>query len=82
MLSDETNVLLSIASVIGNQFQTQLLAQVSGSANEGIIELMEGALRAGILIEPSGGGLHYRFSHAFLVRLRKNGSTAPFCSGV
>src|SRR5215469_15221463 len=41
-LAEETNRILSIASVIGNQFETQLLAHVSGFAPEEIVDRMEG----------------------------------------
>ena len=64
-LPEKTKLLLSIASVIGNQVETQLLAQVSGSALEEIVERMEGALRAGIATD-SGAGTHYGFSHALV----------------
>jgi len=62
---EETNRILSIASVIGNQFETQLLAHVSGSAPQEILDRMEGALRAGIVTDP-GGGSYCRFSHALV----------------
>jgi tetratricopeptide (TPR) repeat protein len=62
-LPEETNRMLSIASVIGNEFETQLLTQASGSASEEIVERLEGALRAGIVVDSPIGGPHYRFSH-------------------
>ena len=57
--------MLSIASVIGNQFEIQLLAQVSGFAADEIVERIEGSLRAGIVVD-AGSGTHYRFSHALV----------------
>jgi tetratricopeptide (TPR) repeat protein len=65
-LPEETNRMLSIASVIGNEVETQLLAQVSGSAAEQIVERMERVLRAGIIIDLATDGSHYRFSHALV----------------
>jgi tetratricopeptide (TPR) repeat protein len=65
-LPEETNQLLSIGSVIGNEVEAPLLAEVSGSAPEEIVERMEGALRAGIVIDPTIRGSHYRFSHALV----------------
>src|SRR5215472_3256789 len=64
-LPTKTKLLLSIASVIGNEIETQLLAQVSGSAADEIVERMEGPLRAGIAVD-SGSGSSYRFSHALV----------------
>jgi tetratricopeptide (TPR) repeat protein len=64
-LPEKTNRILSIASVIGNQFETQLLAYVSGSEPEEIVDRMGGALRAGITTD-LGGGSYYRFSHALV----------------
>ena len=49
-LPEETNLMLSIASVIGNDFETRLLGEVSGSAAEQLIERMEEAGRAGIVL--------------------------------
>jgi tetratricopeptide (TPR) repeat protein len=65
-LPEETNLVLSIASVIGNEVETQLVARVSGSPAEEIVERMEGALRAGIVVDSPIGGSHYRFSHALV----------------
>jgi tetratricopeptide (TPR) repeat protein len=65
-LPEETNLLLAIASVIGNEVETQLVARVSGYAAEEIVERMEGALRAGIVVDAPIGGSHYRFSHALV----------------
>jgi tetratricopeptide (TPR) repeat protein len=62
-LPKETNLLLSIASVIGTEVESQLLAKVSGSTPDEIVERMEGALRAGIMIDSPIGDSHYRFSH-------------------
>jgi tetratricopeptide (TPR) repeat protein len=64
-LPERTNRLLSIASVIGNQVETQVLAQVSGDGAVELVEGMEGALRAGIAVD-YGGASHYRFSHALV----------------
>ena len=65
-LPEETNRTLSIASVIGNEVETQLLARVSRSAAREIVERMEGALRAGIVLDSPSGASRYRFSHALV----------------
>jgi eukaryotic-like serine/threonine-protein kinase len=64
-LPEETNRILSIASVVGNHLETEVLAHLSGFAADEIVDWLEGALRAGIVID-SGGGSHYRFSHALV----------------
>ena len=65
-LSEETNLMLSIASVIGNDFETGLLGRVSGTVAEEIIEWMEEAGRAGIVIDCAIGASRFRFSHALV----------------
>jgi tetratricopeptide (TPR) repeat protein len=65
-LSEETNLMLSIASVIGNDFEMGLLGQVSRSAAEEVIERMEEAGRAGIVIDCATGASRFRFSHALV----------------
>jgi tetratricopeptide (TPR) repeat protein len=72
-MSEETNRMLSIASVSGNEVETEVLAQVSSSTAEEIVERMDGALRAGIVVD---FGSHYRFSHA-LVREALYRALAP-----
>jgi tetratricopeptide (TPR) repeat protein len=65
-LSQETAAMLSMASVIGNEFETGLLAQVSEAPSELIAEQMEDAIRAGIVIGGRTQDLRYRFSHALV----------------
>ncbi len=65
-LPEETSQMLSIASVMGNEVEIEVLGQVSGSAPDEIIERMEGALRAGIVVNSPIGGARYRFSHALI----------------
>jgi tetratricopeptide (TPR) repeat protein len=65
-LSEETNLLLSMASVIGNEFEPRLLSQFSTSSAKEIIERMEDAIRAGIVTGGVTGGKRYRFSHALI----------------
>ena len=65
-LPEETSPILSAASVIGNDFETRLLAKVSGSTAKQITEQMEGAILAGIVIVGATGSKRYRFSHALI----------------
>jgi tetratricopeptide (TPR) repeat protein len=65
-LPDETSPILSTASVVGNDFETALLAKVSGNTAKQITAQMEDAIRAGIVIVGAAGGKRYQFSHALI----------------
>jgi tetratricopeptide (TPR) repeat protein len=65
-LSEETNAVLSIASVIGNEFDARLLERVSGSSAEQIVEQMEEATRIGTVDSARAGYACYQFSHALI----------------
>ncbi|MEU0483514.1 BTAD domain-containing putative transcriptional regulator [Streptosporangium sp. NPDC006013] len=53
---------LSEAAVIGRDFDIDVLIDVNGNGEEVVVEAVEAALTAGLLVEPEGGGL--RFTHA------------------
>ena len=63
-LSDEANSLLSIASVIGNEFDTRLLERVSGRSPEQIVDQTDEPVRIGVLRAP--GFARQQFSHALI----------------
>jgi tetratricopeptide (TPR) repeat protein len=63
-LSDEAKSLLSIASVIGNEFDMRLLERVSGRSPEQIVEHTDEAVRIGVLRAP--GFARHQFSHALI----------------
>jgi tetratricopeptide (TPR) repeat protein len=65
-LSDEANSLLSIASVIGNEFETRLLERVSGRSAEQIVAQTDEAGRIGILKTGAPSFTGRRFSHALI----------------
>jgi class 3 adenylate cyclase len=65
-LSNETKSLLSIASVIGNEFETQLLERVAGRLREQVVEQTEEAVRLGILRSRVPGYARQQFSHALV----------------
>ncbi len=65
-LSDEANALLSIASVIGNEFDTRLLERVSGRSPEQIVEQTDEATRIGVLRPGAPGFARQQFSHALI----------------
>jgi tetratricopeptide (TPR) repeat protein len=65
-LSAECNRLLSIAAVIGREFDLQTLREVAEMGEETLLTFLEESLRAGVLEEHSQGStVRYRFTHAF-----------------
>ncbi|HLX04436.1 MAG TPA: AAA family ATPase [Candidatus Binatus sp.] len=65
-LSEEANSLLSIASVIGNEFDAQLLERVAGRSREQVVEQTEQAVRIGVLRTRALGLAHQQFAHALI----------------
>jgi predicted ATPase len=65
-LSDEASSVLSIASVIGNEFDLRLLERVSGRSLEQIIEHTDEAVRIGVLRSRAPALAHQQFSHALI----------------
>ena len=65
-LSHEANALLSIASVIGNEFDTRLLERVSGRSPEQMVEQTDEATRIGVLRPGAPGFARQQFSHALI----------------
>ncbi len=65
-LSPECNRLLSIAAVIGREFDLATLETVAGAGEEAVLAGLEEAARVGVLEERTGpGSERLRFSHAF-----------------
>ncbi|WP_067178268.1 BTAD domain-containing putative transcriptional regulator [Microtetraspora niveoalba] len=52
------------AAVIGGDVDVDVLAEVNGGGEDGVVDAVEAALMAGLLVEPEGGGL--RFAHALV----------------
>jgi DNA-binding SARP family transcriptional activator/predicted ATPase len=55
--------LLAVAAVIGREFDAALLGSASGQALEGTAELLEAALRSGVVLEHPEAAGRFRFSH-------------------
>ena len=64
-LSEETYALLTMASVIGREFDTSLLGRVAVLDADTTIDLLDGALAAGVIRETGALG-RYRFSHVLI----------------
>ncbi len=64
-LSPETNEILTVAAVIGREFQLQLLARATGIETLELLDRLDEAVQAGVLDELDQPG-DYRFSHALI----------------
>ena len=66
-LSPGTNRLLTVAAVIGREFDLVVLQAVAALDEDALTAALEEAVRAGVLQEhTSPGTVEYRFSHAFV----------------
>ena len=67
-LSKECNQMLAVASVIGREFDLDILLYVSSLSEDDLYTQLEEAQGASVVEESSGlqGGLSYRFSHAMI----------------
>ena len=65
-LSEEARSLLSIASVIGNEFETRLLERVSQRPTEQLVAQTDEAVRIGVLGTGAAGFARQQFSHALV----------------
>ena len=64
LLSDTTDRVLTIASVVGREFQLDLLEEVTGTTGDDTLEALEEAIGAGLVREIDGG--RFAYSHALV----------------
>ena len=64
-VSSEANELLSVAAVVGREFEHAELAAVSGKPDDELLRLVEESL-AGRVLEETGHVCGYRFTHALM----------------
>jgi hypothetical protein len=77
-LSPECNRILSVAAVVGRDFDLDMLQSVAGSDAEAVIESLEEAVHVGILEEQARpGAIRYRFTHAFFRQTLYEELSAP-----
>jgi len=62
-MGDESLKALRAAAVIGKDFELELLAAVTGSDEDDLLDLLEAGIAAGILAEVPGSGERFRFLH-------------------
>jgi tetratricopeptide (TPR) repeat protein len=63
-LGDDCRDALATAAVIGRDFDLPLLQEVTGTEPERLLEVLEQALAARVLVAPAPG--HYRFGHVLI----------------
>jgi DNA-binding SARP family transcriptional activator len=65
-LSNDCKRLLSVASVLGREFRLDALGRVSGRADVELLDLLDEAQGARVVVDPPGGRGGPRFSHALI----------------
>ena len=68
-LTDRTRSLLTIASVIGREFDAGLLQTASGLPGEQLFESLAEAAAGVLVVEPQGDSDRYRFAHAIIAEV-------------
>lgn len=63
-LGDEVKGVLEVASVVGREFESELLADVSDLPADSVVAALESAVTAGLLIDVPGTLDRYAFSHS------------------
>lgn len=67
-LSEPANRVLSLASAMGREFELHTLAQLAELDEDTLIEALDEAIAAKVLVEPVGLGGRYAFSHTLVRR--------------
>jgi len=65
-LSEATNKVLSLAAVIGRQFDLALLTRISDVAEDAILDAIDAATAAALVAEVPGSPDRFSFSHALI----------------
>jgi hypothetical protein len=78
-LSESCNKVLSVAAVIGRDFQMEVLQKVAGMSDDELFGALEEARKAAVIEERTGAGakVHYRFAHAFFRQTLYEETIAP-----
>lgn len=61
--SDDCRAVLSVASVIGKSFNLRVVSGVTGIRNDTLLDLLDEVTRAGLIDQPMGIAVSYRFTH-------------------
>ena len=65
-LSDECNRVLTLASVLGREFDLRVLTRVSGLERRAVLELLDEAIQARVVSDVPGSIGRMRFAHALI----------------
>jgi tetratricopeptide (TPR) repeat protein len=78
-LSESCNKVLSVAAVIGRDFQMEVLQKVAGMSDNELFGALEEARKAAVIEERTGVGakVNYRFAHAFFRQTLYEETIAP-----
>ena len=78
-LSESSNKVLSIAAVIGRDFQMEVLRKVAGMSDDELFGALEEARKMAVIEERTGPGakVSYRFAHAFFRQTLYEETIAP-----
>jgi tetratricopeptide (TPR) repeat protein len=78
-LSESCNKVLSVAAVIGRDFQMEVLQKVAGMSDDELFGALEEARKAAVIEERTGTGakVSYRFAHAFFRQTLYEETIAP-----
>jgi len=78
-LSESCNKVLSVAAVIGRDFQMEVLQKVAGMSDDELFRALEEAKKAAVIEERPGIGakVSYRFAHAFFRQTLYEETIAP-----
>ena len=78
-LSESCNKVLSVAAVIGRDFQMEVLQKVAGMTDDELFGALEEARKAAVIEERTGAGakVNYRFAHAFFRQTLYEETIAP-----
>jgi tetratricopeptide (TPR) repeat protein len=78
-LSESCNKVLSVAAVIGRDFQMEVLQKVAGMSEDELFGALEEARKSVVIEERTGAGakVDYRFAHAFFRQTLYEETIAP-----
>ncbi len=65
-LSDACNKAMTVASVIGREFDFDLLSRMTGASDDDLLEIIDEAVDARVVEDLPGSFERYRFSHALI----------------
>ena len=65
-LGEQTERVLGLGAVIGRDFDLDILTEIAGTDTEQLVDLLEGAVDSGIVVEVPGSPGRYSFTHALV----------------